>query len=68
MKKEKFVEMLGSRQCPDCEEYELISYFPNIDRINGVRPFRISQEIECENCGFYIEYVYDIENIKVNEK
>lgn len=55
----KLDNMLSDRICSVCRKRELISYFP-------VYAFPvIKQEIECENCGWYVEYEYAIADVKV---
>ena len=61
----EYVEFFDKRRCSNCGKHELISYFPFVARTPGVRPYQIEQEIECENCGWYFNYKYDIANIKV---
>ena len=59
--RDKKIELFKHHQCPECGHYGLIFYFPNLD----VTQQEVSQEVECEKCGFYLHYNYNIDEIKV---
>ena len=64
IKKGDCSRIFDENRCPKCGKH-LVFYNPFYREVPGVRPFEVSQEVECEECGWYLHYKYDISNIKV---
>ena len=60
--RDKKLELFNFHRCPECGKYTLMFYYPGLN-VNQ----EISQEIECESCGLYIMYTYNIDEIKVRK-
>jgi len=68
MKAKDIKTIFDEHRCPKCRKYDLMFYYPFMRIEPGVRPYQISQEVECEDCGWSLFYNYDIANIKVVNK
>lgn len=66
IEKEDYVKIFTEHRCPQCGKHALRFYYPNMVSRNFNPVFvPISQEVECDKCGWYLEYEYRLSDIEI---